>query len=420
MRSPNTLLFVAPLLAFASGASVAKRQQSRSISADPFSKSSLLISMQYFTTAYPTPDVSGPTPKAAWVTTYNAAKAKGLIPSFAPSSLVNGNPTYPTGVSTGSSGACSWTVSHCYGAADVVDAPTGIVGISFDDGPQLASPVLYQYLASQMIGSRILDNPSIFQQAITTGGQIAVHTWSHPYMTSMTDMQVLGEIGWTQQIILDQSGKVPAFWRPPYGDVDNRVRAIAKEVFGLTTVIWNQDTFDWCLTTTGSSSCVGAGPGNDAGLDKELQAFYKGPKSPGLIILEHELTSHSVGGFVRNFPTLKSQGWIPKSIPDIWGVSWFQATSQIGTGSLASVNSTSARNSSSGIPTSIPASRKNSATVTLVTPTGTDQLVTAAAVTTASSASASGSVKASSAARSSLYSSALLSASILLVTSRFF
>ena len=31
------------------------------------------------------------------------------------------------------------------------------------------------------------------------------------------------------------------FWRPPFGDVDNRVRTIAKEVFGLTTVIWNQE-----------------------------------------------------------------------------------------------------------------------------------------------------------------------------------
>jgi chitin deacetylase len=31
-------------------------------------------------------------------------------------------------------------------------------------------------------------------------------------MTTMTDMQVLGEIGWTAQIIYDQSGLVPAFW----------------------------------------------------------------------------------------------------------------------------------------------------------------------------------------------------------------
>jgi peptidoglycan/xylan/chitin deacetylase (PgdA/CDA1 family) len=36
-------------------------------------------------------------------------------------------------------------------------------------------------------------------------------------MTTMTDEQVLGEIGWTMQIINDLTGLVPAFWRPPYG-----------------------------------------------------------------------------------------------------------------------------------------------------------------------------------------------------------
>lgn len=46
---------------------------------------------------------------------------------------------------------------------------------------------------------------SVFQQAIATGGQISGHTWSHPYMTTMTDMQVLGELGWTSQIIYDVS-----------------------------------------------------------------------------------------------------------------------------------------------------------------------------------------------------------------------
>lgn len=81
-------------------------------------------------------------------------------------------------------------------------------------------------------------------------------------MTTLTDAQVLGELGWTSvsprvlsicdaqtplsrhrlQIIFDNTGRLPAFWRPPYGDVDNRVRAIAKQVFGLQTVIWNYDT----------------------------------------------------------------------------------------------------------------------------------------------------------------------------------
>ena len=73
-------------------------------------------------------------------------------------------------------------------------------------------------------------------------GDIAVHTWTHPYMTTLTDSQVLAELGWTMQIIHDSSGgRVPRFWRPPYGDTDARVTAIASAVFGLTTVIWNHE-----------------------------------------------------------------------------------------------------------------------------------------------------------------------------------
>ncbi len=73
-------------------------------------------------------------------------------------------------------------------------------------------------------------------------GDIAVHTWTHPYMTTLTNEEVLGELGWTMQLIHNSTGgRIPKYWRPPYGDSDNRVRAIAKEVFGLTTVIWNQE-----------------------------------------------------------------------------------------------------------------------------------------------------------------------------------
>lgn len=82
-----------------------------------------------------------------------------------------------------------------------------------DDGPQVASPQLYDFLKANnqkathfMIGSRILGLPQTFQSALSNGDHIAVHTWSHPYMTTMTDLQVLGELGWTAQIIYDQSG----------------------------------------------------------------------------------------------------------------------------------------------------------------------------------------------------------------------
>lgn len=316
---------------------------------------------------YPAEDVPGPAPKQAWIDTYNAAKAKGLIPGIAPSVMVNGNPTYAAGVNTGTSGVCSWTVSHCFGAYDVVDAPNGNIGIAFDDGPQLASPTLYNFLQQNqqsathfMIGSRILDNPSIFQQAVSSGGHIAIHTWSHPYMTSLTDLQIVGELGWTAQIIQDQSGLVPAFWRPPYGDIDNRVRAIAREVFGLYNVIWSLDTDDWCLTEGGGSSCVGFGPANDAALDAELQGFYHLSHTPGIIILEHELTTRSVGGFIRNYPTIQQQGWVAKDIPNLWGVPGYQSVATVAAGRNPSWAAATNTSSSSSSPVSSPGSSSGS------------------------------------------------------------
>jgi chitin deacetylase len=94
-----------------------------------------------------------------------------------------------------------------------------------------------------MIGVQILNFPSNFQFAFDTlGGDIAVHTWTHPYMTTLSNLDVVAQLGWTMQIIHDSTGgRLPQFWRPPYGDSDNRVRAIAQEVFGLKTIYWNQE-----------------------------------------------------------------------------------------------------------------------------------------------------------------------------------
>lgn len=132
-----------------------------------------------FYSGYPQQDVT-PAPKQAWIDAYNVAKNAGKIPSFAPSVLVNGTPTYPAGTNP-----CSWTNTHCFGAYDVVDAPAGIVGLSFDDGPELASPTLYNYLNSVnqhathfVIGSRVVDYPDQFGLAVSLGEH--VRSSNHP------------------------------------------------------------------------------------------------------------------------------------------------------------------------------------------------------------------------------------------------
>ena len=128
------------------------------------------------------------------------------------------------------------------------------------------SQALYQFLQQNglrathyFIGLNILASPNLFMTAYealgddiagkllalkytTLSNDSVVHTWTHPYLTSLNNTQVLGELGWTMQIIHDPTnGRIPRFFRPPYGDIDNRIRAIAQEVFGMTAIIWNQE-----------------------------------------------------------------------------------------------------------------------------------------------------------------------------------
>jgi len=158
-----------------------------------------------------------------------------------------------------------------------------------------------------MIGYNILYYPSQFSLAFESNHDIAVHTWTHPFMTTLSDLQVVGELGWTIQLIANSTGgRIPKFWRPPYGDSDVRVSAIAKEVFNLQTVVWNQDTADWAQNSTPP-------------IQSALQRFLTGPKSPGLIVLEHELTDVTTGGFEISFNMIKANGWNFQSLAQVVG-----------------------------------------------------------------------------------------------------
>jgi peptidoglycan/xylan/chitin deacetylase (PgdA/CDA1 family) len=64
-----------------------------------------------------------------------------------------------------------------------------------------------------------------------------VHTWSHHPLTTLTNEQIIAELGWTRKAIKDVAGVSPLTMRPPYGDIDDRVRAISMAM-DLTPVIW--------------------------------------------------------------------------------------------------------------------------------------------------------------------------------------
>ncbi|KAJ7129671.1 hypothetical protein C8R44DRAFT_777382 [Mycena epipterygia] len=319
--------------------------------------------------AYPVSTPDSKAMPAEWLNALNAAVSSSAIPNIPPSTNVPmQNPTYPTGFDPNGAVVCSATYK-CRNPGDVWDAPDGYVGIGFDDGPQPASGALLAFLQANnqpsthfMIGVNLIQNPNEFNTAFNMGGDIAVHTWTHPYMTTLSNEDVVAQLGWSMELIHNSTGgRVPKFWRPPFGDSDNRVRAIAQEVFGLTTIIWNQDTEDWSLTSNGTTPQI---------INASMTEWLTGPKSPGLIILEHELSDESVASFIAAYPVMKANNWKTASVAQIVGgpSAYQNAPSSSGAvnlaGILASSNSgssnTGASNSGNASSVSVPSSPSQS------------------------------------------------------------
>jgi len=221
------------------------------------------------------------------------------IPTFSPT-VAGGCPTNPQAIADDSE-RCWWTCGGCTRPNDVTTCPDKLTwGLTFDDGPSPYTPDLLNFLDSQnlhatffVVGSRVISYPSTLQAEYMDGHQIAVHTWSHPSLTTLTTEQIIAELGWSKKAIKDVLGVTPNMMRPPFGDIDDRVRAISTAM-GLTPVMWTRlspsatfDTDDFDIS------------GGLTGVGQVLQNWQNilGNASiinTGFIVLEHDLFQQTV------------------------------------------------------------------------------------------------------------------------------
>lgn len=139
---------------------------------------------------------------------------------------------------------------------DVTNCPEKTWALTYDDGPKTFTPQYLDLLKKSnstatffVLGCNTVANSTWtknLKDSYDAGHQIALHTWSHHHLTTQPTDQVITEIIWNALAIKQVIGKVPRYIRPPYGDVDNRIRAIFR-AFGLKNVIWNVMTNDTAI-----------------------------------------------------------------------------------------------------------------------------------------------------------------------------
>lgn len=225
------------------------------------------------------------------------------IPDVSPTGLGGcANATNALAVQNGGEdGACWWTCGGCTRATDITYCPRKEDwGASFDDGPSPYTPRLLNLLQSQniqstffIVGSRAISRPEMVQAEYMLGHQLSVHTWGHSSLTTLSNEEIVAELGWTMKIIRDITGVTPNTFRPPYGDIDDRVRYIALQM-GLRPIIWTQydgqvfDTRDWQIGG-GVVSATQAYNNFNSFLDNAIQTLPH-----GFIVLAHDLYQQSV------------------------------------------------------------------------------------------------------------------------------
>ncbi|KAI9278741.1 hypothetical protein BDA99DRAFT_422724, partial [Phascolomyces articulosus] len=223
---------------------------------------------------------------------------------------------------------CWWSASTCkrpklsYLPDDIYTCPqAGHWGLNYDDGPLKVysfnqaekaweEPRFYNFLVEHnkqkatlfFIGSNVVAFPEAAQRALNDGHTICAHTWSHQQMTSLTNEQIVAELYWTSRAIKEVLGVTPKCWRPPYGDVDDRVRAIAW-LMGMRTIIWDQDSNDWNLYGTPARGSVPPEEIDGHFTDWIAKRVNNMDNEHGHITLQHENSNSTVS---------MSERWLPK------------------------------------------------------------------------------------------------------------
>jgi len=173
------------------------------------------------------------------------------------------------------------------------------IALTFDDGPtlQITDQVLDILEENGVVASFFLigqqvtpETEYLVRRAYNMGCTIENHSWTHPFMTKLTEEQIVDEISRTTKMITDLVGEAPKFFRPPYIDYDQKM----------------YDNID--LTFISGHGCLDWEP--DVSAQRRIEMVLNDAK-PGNIVLLHDMENNvnTVEALKVIIPELKNRGY---------------------------------------------------------------------------------------------------------------
>lgn len=200
-------------------------------------------------------DDNGITPFPSWLTEFtNMTSWPGLDPPYIPLDFIdftkipNYLPHLESQCNSSPKDACSFDCDKCLAHDDIATCPK--LSQTFDDGPSPATEFLLDHLKHKStfftLGYNVVHYPHIYKRITAEGHLLGTHTWSHRFLPSLSNEMIIAQIEWSIWAMNATGNHLPKWFRPPYGGVDERVRAITRQ-FGLQAVLWEHDSNDWML-----------------------------------------------------------------------------------------------------------------------------------------------------------------------------
>lgn len=174
------------------------------------------------------------------------------------------------------------------------------IAITFDDGPTPGvTDVVLRELDRRklratffMIGKKVRQYPSLAQEVVAAGHEVANHTYTHPVLTKLPMAKVEDEINRCQDTIIEVTGRLPLWFRPPYGAFRKDMAHIPA-ARGMGIAYWSVDPQDW------------ARPGSSIITSRVLNQT-----SPGSIILLHDLHQQTAQAVSDIFRGLEARAFV--------------------------------------------------------------------------------------------------------------